>query len=420
MTIEEYSTIYKKSNIKEKINTFFNENFDKKEQSVKAIIPEKNRKQRLLQEAEKLGKKFPDIEKRPPLFGVPIGIKDIINVDNFETQCGSNLPAELFKSKEATLVSRLKNAGAIIFGKTVTTEFAYFEPGPTRNPHDYTRTPGGSSSGSAAGVASGFFPVAIGTQTIGSIIRPAAFCGVVGFKPSFNRIPIDGVIPFSVSADHIGIFTNTVKDAKITASVLCDNWNNNVNFQKEKLVIGAVSGDYINQAEPEMINFYKNKIEEYKKQGHIIIEIDLFGDIEKINTAHKKMNAAEFAEVHEEWFENYEKLYRTKTKELILDGKKITIGELSQARLGRIKLRNKIEQLKKENNIDVWLSPAAPGEAPEGMATGSPLMNLPWTYSGLPVITIPGGRSKNNMPLALQFTGSFMKDEELLEIAKYI
>jgi len=391
---------------------------EEKEPLVKAFLPETLDQERVLNDIEETKKRFENTDNKPPLYCIPVGIKDLVIVNDFETKCGSNLPSELFKGKEASFVTKLKEAGAVIMGKTVTTEFAYFEPGPTRNPHNLNRTPGGSSSGSAAAVAAGMIPLAFGTQTIGSIIRPAGYCGVVGFKPSFDRIEKDGVVPFSVSVDHLGIFSKTVKMAELAASVLCQNWNKNTEFKKEKLTIGAVTGNYIEQAESEMIEFYHKKIEEYRKQGYTVIELDLFGDIKKINQPHKRMNAAEFAEVHEEWFEKNQNLYREKTKELILDGKKVTIGELSEARLGRIKLRNKIEQIKKENNIDVWISPATVGEAPEGMATGSPLMNLPWTYSGLPVITIPGGKSKNNMPLALQFTGSFYQDEILLSIVK--
>lgn len=399
------------------MNSYFKAIIEK-EPFIKAFLPETLNKERVLKEIEETKKRFQNSDKKPPLFCIPVGIKDLAIVDGFETKCGSNLPPELFRGKEASFVTKLKEAGAVIMGKTVTTEFAYFEPGPTRNPHNYNHTPGGSSSGSAAAVAAGMVPLAFGTQTIGSIIRPAAFCGVVGFKPSFDRIAKDGIIAFSVSADHLGIFSQTIEMSELAASVLCKNWNKNIKFKKDKLTIGAVTGKYIEQADDEMIEFYKKKIEEYKNQGHTIIEIDLFGNIEKINETHKKMNAAEFAEVHEEWFEKYENLYRPKTKELILDGKKITIGELSEARLGRAKLRNKIEKIKAENDIDIWISPATLGKAPEGMATGSPLMNLPWTYSGLPVITIPGGKSKNNLPLALQYTGSYYKDEKLLEMVK--
>lgn len=399
----------------ENLNTFF-KTIEEKEPSVKAFLPETVNKEKVYKNYEEIINRYKNSAEKPPLLGVLVGIKDIVNVDGFATKCGSNLPEEIFEGKEASFVTKLKEAGAVIVGKTVTTEFAYFEPGPTRNPHNYDHTPGGSSSGSAAAVAAGMLPLTFGTQTIGSIIRPAAFCGVVGFKPSFDRIAKDGVVPFSVSADHIGIFSQTVEMAEIAGSVLCENWRKDVSFSKEKLTIGAVMGKYIGQADDEMIEFYLDKIEDYRKQGHKVIEIDLFGDIEKINQTHRKMNAAEFAEVHEKWFEKHENLYRPKTKELILEGKKITIGELSEARQGRAKLRTKIENIKAKKNIDVWISPATIGEAPKGMATGSPLMNLPWTYSGLPVITTPCGKSKNNLPLALQFSGSFYQDEELLKI----
>ncbi len=141
---------------------------------------------------------------RPPLFGIPIGIKDIFHVNGFSTHAGSRLPPKQLMGEEAKCVSDLKKAGALILGKTVTTEFAYFEPGPTMNPHNPNHTPGGSSSGSAAAVAAGLCPLALGSQTIGSIIRPASFCGVVGYKPSYDRISRDGVIPVSPSLDHIG------------------------------------------------------------------------------------------------------------------------------------------------------------------------------------------------------------------------
>src|SRR5439155_19212153 len=150
--------------------------------------------------------------------------KDIMRVDGLPTTGGSRLPPEALAGPESACVTGLRQAGALILGKTVSTEFAYFGPGPTRNPHNPAHTPGGSSSGSAAGVAAGLCPLALGTQTVGSIIRPAAFCGVVGFKPSHNRISTAGVIPLSVSVDHIGIFAANVAGIALTASVLAQDW----------------------------------------------------------------------------------------------------------------------------------------------------------------------------------------------------
>jgi len=178
------------------IETFFEEC----EPSILAFIPEENRFERLRKDAQELIWRFPDPKNRPPLFGMTVGVKDIFHVDGFTTQAGSRLPAHELQGNEAESVTRLKNAGALILGKTVTTEFAYFTPGPTRNPHDPAHTPGGSSSGSAAAVGAGLCPLALGTQTIGSLIRPAAFCGTVTLKPTYDRISRSGVIPLSPSS----------------------------------------------------------------------------------------------------------------------------------------------------------------------------------------------------------------------------
>ena len=157
-------------------------NFDARESDLRAFLPEEHRFSRLRDEYRALEKRYPDPEARPPLFGLPVGVKDIFHADGFETHAGSKLPADRLAGEQASSVTLLKDAGALVLGKTVTTEFAYFAPGPTRNPYNTDHTPGGSSSGSAAGVAAGLAPIAFGTQTVGSINRPAAFCGVVGFQ----------------------------------------------------------------------------------------------------------------------------------------------------------------------------------------------------------------------------------------------
>src|SRR6266566_7607570 len=190
---------------------------------VQAFMPEADQRVRLKTEAIALQARFPDPATRPPLYSIPVGVKDVFPVDDFPTQAGSHLPPEIFVAPEAACVTMLRAAGALILGKTVTTEFAYFEPGPTRNPHHLDHTPGGSSSGSAAAVAAGMCPLALGTQTIGSTIRPAAFCGIVGFKPTFGRIPRAGLILCSDSVDTVGFFTQNNAGIALAASVLCNN-----------------------------------------------------------------------------------------------------------------------------------------------------------------------------------------------------
>src|SRR5690606_16531226 len=171
---------------------------------VKAMLPESDRLHRLRAEAALLREQSQTPDDYPPLFGALVGVKDVFHVDGFVTRAGSEVPPELFAGPEAAVVRLLREAGALIAGKTVTTEFAYMEPGPTRNPHNLEHTPGGSSSGSAAAVAAGMVNLAVGTQTIGSVIRPAAYCGIVGFKPTLNRIPTEGLVYFSPTIDHVG------------------------------------------------------------------------------------------------------------------------------------------------------------------------------------------------------------------------
>jgi Asp-tRNA(Asn)/Glu-tRNA(Gln) amidotransferase A subunit family amidase len=388
---------------------------DEADPAVHAFIPEPGRRERLLHDADLLVKKYSGFSEKPPLYGVLVGVKDIFRADGFPTKAGSHLPEKLFEGKESSVVTKLKEAGTLIAGKTVTTEFAFFEPGPTVNPYDQSHTPGGSSSGSAAAVACGFVPLSLGTQTIGSINRPASFCGVYGFKPSYGRIPTDGIIPFSESADHVGFFTQDPEGIEITASVLCEGWNHNLSLPQRKPVIGVTVGRYLQQADDEMRDLLEEKIHQIEKNGIRVVRLNALENIETINVSHRSMVAAEFAKAHENWFREYESLYREKTKELILEGRSVSNEFLENARKGRVSLRNYFDDLAKKNKIDLWLSPSACTAPLSGLgSTGSPLMNLPWTYMGMPTLTVPSGFSNIGLPLGLQFTGTFMEDETLL------
>lgn len=187
---------------------------------IRAFVPEPGRYERLAVEAHTLAARG----GAGRLYGVPVGVKDVIHVAGLPTHAGSALPPGVLGGPEATLVTRVREAGALIAGKTVTAEFAVAAPGPTRNPRSLAHTPGGSSSGSAAAVAAGLVPLALGTQTIASVIRPAAYCGVVGFRPTYGRIPVDGVIAYAPSLDTPGFFTADVASARLAADVLVDGW----------------------------------------------------------------------------------------------------------------------------------------------------------------------------------------------------
>jgi len=405
---------------------------DANEPQVQAFVAEENRRERLLKEAAELKARFPEPQNRPLLYGIPVGVKDIFRTDGFLTKAGSELPPELFEGQEAACVTMLREGGALIAGKTVTTEFAYFEPGPTRNPYNLNHTPGGSSSGSAAGVASGFFPLALGTQTIGSVIRPAAFCGIIGFKPTYDRIPTDGLLIFSKSADHVGIFTQDVEGINLAASILCKDWrlptlptpNSSQEGNDTPLrppqggnlpVIGVPEGKYLTQVSDEGLAAFKKHAKKLEQTGYTVRRIPIFDDIETINRRHRQMIAAEFAEEQKEWFERYSDLYRPRTAELILNGQQVSIENLDRARKAQLSLRKYIADRQAPYGVDLWISPPATGEAPEGIqTTGDPIMNLPWTHTGLPTITIPAGKSQRGLPLGLQLTASLMQDEKLV------
>ena len=388
---------------------------------IQSLLPEPNRRERLLSDADNLLRQYNDPHNRPPFFGISVAVKDLFRVDGFETKAGSRLPASIFEGKESFVVTRLKENGALILGKSVSTEFAYFEPGATRNPHNLKHTPGGSSSGSAAAVASGIAPLALGTQTIGSISRPASYCGVFGFKPTLGRLPTDGVIPFSPSADHVGFFTQDLEGIEYVCSILLPGWKSKSTKSLNKPVIGVATGSYLQQANDEMLKWFDEKVQIFKDNGFQVVEFDVFGNIEPINKSHRNIISFDFAQVHEKWFSDYESLYSIHSKNLILEGREVSLSQWNDEFVSRDILRSKIDSIQKEKGIDIWLSPSALGAAPEGLtSTGSPLMNLPWTYIGVPTLSVPYGFNSSNLPLGLQIAGAFGKDEELIAYSKFL
>lgn len=394
--------------------------FHAENERVQAFLPELNRFERLRQEAARLEMSYPMPTSRPLLYGILVGVKDIFHAEGFPTKAGSRLSPEILAGSEAKTVSMLKKQGALVLGKTVTTEFAYFGPGPTRNPHNLGHTPGGSSSGSAAAVAAGLCPLALGTQTIGSIIRPASFCGVVGFKPSAGRISTEGVIPLSPTLDHIGLFTTDIAGTILAASIVCTDWAE-ISESGRAPTLGIPEGPYLQKAGTEGLAHFENTVEQLAERGYTVKHVEAMPDFEDIYAAHNDLMAAEAATVHHDWFDAYSDRYYPKTVELIEQGQKVSAQVTKQARLGREKLRNSLMSLMDEHQIDVWISPAAVGTAPAGIdSTGDPVMNLPWTYAGLPAINLPSGFGKNNLPLGLQLVGRWQQDEQLLAWAKEV
>ena len=402
---------------------YINEMCDRVERvdpAVQALLLEPDRRGRLHREAAALAVRFPDPDTRPALYGALVAVKDIFHVDGFVTRAGSEVPPELFAGPEAAVIALLRQAGALILGKAVTTEFAYFEPGPTRNPHNLAHTPGGSSSGSAAAVAAGLCPLAVGTQTIGSVIRPAAFCGVVGFKPSYDRIPSAGLVYFSRSVDHVGLFTQDVAGMRLAAGVVCQDWHE-VARPASLPVLGVPEGPYLKQAEPEALAAFRRQLERLAAAGVTIRNVPALDDIERINVLHRRLIFAEFAGEHAAIYDQYAALYRPRTAEIIEIGRTVSDGERAEGIASTARVRSQLQAQMDAHGIDLWACPAAPGPAPEGIhATGDPAMNLPWTHAGVPAVTLPAGVAANGLPLGLQLVARFGADEGLLGWAEML
>lgn len=392
--------------------------FNQREPEVLAFVPENGRFARLRREAQALLAQYPDPARRPPLFGIPIGVKDIFHTAGFVTQAGSRVPASAIQGQEATSVSQLKAAGVLILGKTVTTEFAYFAPGPTRNPYNPAHTPGGSSSGSAAAVGAGLAPLTFGTQTIGSINRPAAFCGAVGYKPTYDRISRAGVIPLSPSVDHIGLFASDVAGCELAASLLCTNWQP---AAASRPTLGIPEGAYLERTSAAGLAHFRASCAKLVEAGFMVKSVPVMADFDDIYTRHNVIVAADAAQVHANWFAQYGDVYHPKTADLIVRGQGITAVSLQTAVAGREQLRHELAAAATAHAIDLWLSPPALGAAPAGLdGTGDPVMNLPWTHAGVPTLTVPAGLDEQGLPMGLQLAAGWQQDELLFGWGKQI
>ena len=386
-----------------------------KEPLVKAFLPEIERFGRLRQEVNLLHRRYVNAEDHPPFYGLVIGVKDILHVDGFPTQAGSKVPAAELTGPEAPIITKLKRNGALILGKTVTTEFAYFAPGPTRNPHNYEHTPGGSSSGSAAAVAAGLVPLALGSQTIGSIIRPASYCGVFGYKPTYGRLPTEGVIPLAPSVDTIGFFTKNAINVEYLGKYLIDDWDSQ-QYPTHKPALGIPVGPYLAKSKPEMVKHFDTVCNRLRTVGYSIREIPAMEDFDNIYRHHNNLVAYEAAKTHITWFKKYHNLYHPKTTDLIERGLGITENEYKKALDSRYNFRDALQALQIQSGIDLWLSPPALGAASRGLAsTGDPIMNLPWTHCGFPTVNLPVGYNQVNLPMGLQVTGAHNMDEALFK-----
>jgi Asp-tRNA(Asn)/Glu-tRNA(Gln) amidotransferase A subunit family amidase len=391
-------------------------------------------------EAKRLGKLADDDEFLGPLHGIPVGIKDIIDVAGWPTRCGSPLRGHLaprddnplaeradhmgfghVARADAPVVARLKKAGAIILGKTVTTEWAGFDPPITRNPWNLSHTPGGSSSGSAAAVALEMCHAALGTQTGGSIIRPAAYCGVAGLKPGHGDISMDGIAPLTLHLDHVGPIARTVADLYAVWQPLAigahgsidslftmqwarqdlDFWLDCYGANKTLFVL---EGPLLDRMTPEVRDITSRAIDRLRSSVWVR-PLKLPVAFEHVLTWHRRIMAAEAAAYHRETFPAQRERYGPRISELLDEGQSVLGIDYAEALIERERLRSELASLLGANNdlLGCLVMPATPSPAPGLETTGDPAFNAPWSYLGLPSLTIPCGRAASGLPVGLQF-----------------
>ncbi len=366
-----------------------------------------------------------------PLHGIPIGVKDIFDTEDMPTEDGTVLHAGRTPRDDATAVAMLRAAGAVILGKTVTTELATYSPGKTRNPHHGEHTPGGSSSGSAAAVAAGMVPLAIGSQTNGSVIRPASFCGVYGFKPTHGLIPRGGVLTLSRTLDHVGVFARSLEDVALAAEQLVGYDRRDADTRvRARIPFVATAAE--EPPFPPLLAYVKgpawDRAEEETKEAFAelageladhVVEVDFPESARLALELHRTIMEAEMAaNLEREWDKGRERLSESLRAQL---GRGREIGALDYQRaLARIPLINEGFQDIFER-CDAIVTPAAAGTAPKGLeSTGDPAFCTLWTLCGMPAISLPLMRGSNGLPLGVQLVGRRGDDARLLRTARWV
>jgi Asp-tRNA(Asn)/Glu-tRNA(Gln) amidotransferase A subunit family amidase len=384
-------------------------------------------------EAARLTEELRQGRYRGPLHGIPVGVKDIFDVADWPTAAGSNLWANSVARKDAAVVAKLRQAGAVLVGKTVTTAYASFDPPVTRNPWDTAKTPGGSSSGSAAAVACGMCLGALASQTGGSITRPAAYCGVPGIKPTYGRVSLDGVVPLAHSMDHVGAIAGSVIDLAILLDILADanrrsadawdvpdpaDYTAGLGRTPEYLEVGIYRGLFEDRMEPEMREALEPALTRLEDDGLTIIDCPLPAAFAEVTERHQMVMAVEAAMFHEARFRKHPEDYPPRVRSLIEEGLACPAPEYARTKEHQKALKRSILDSFRDG-LTAVITPATPGPAPDAATTGLPLFNSPWSYTGLPTVSFPIGWSDGGLPLSLQLVGRPWEEAELLQMAAW-
>ena len=369
--------------------------------------------------ARSRARELDNVSIKGPLHGMAIGVKDIIDVAGMPTCCGSPIYAQNVARVDAACVALARAAGAIVIGKTVTTELATFQPARTRNPQNPEYTPGGSSSGSAAAVSAGMVPIAMGTQTAGSIIRPAAYCGVVGFKPTFGMVPRAGVKMQSGTLDTVGVFTRTIDDAIKWHSAMTGARTAMAEPTGGRPLRITIVTSLLDHADVDMSVAVAEAADALSAAQVRVKELRLPAIFDEATTDQRVIQMSEMARMYSLEFSSYRNLLSPGLADMIEEGRAID-SHIYMAAIGRADgLRKQADLLL--GDCDALLMPAAPGAAPKGLqSTGDPIFSRANTLLQQPAINLPVYRNKNRMPLGLQLIGARHQDEKLLATARRV
>jgi Asp-tRNA(Asn)/Glu-tRNA(Gln) amidotransferase A subunit family amidase len=357
--------------------------------------------------------------KNKPLRGLPVALKDIFDTADLPTEYGSPIYAGYRPKADASLVALIRRNGGTLLGKTVTTEFAHLDPGKTRNPRNLAHTPGGSSSGSAAGVAAGFFPIATGTQTGGSVIRPASYCGVTGFKPSYRLLPSIGMKCVSWHLDTAGLFAASVADVAFAAAAISDRDLRVDGRTPSSPRIGVLRDQPWAAASDDMKAAIEHIARAASAANARVRDIKLAPVLASAFRAHGTIQAYEAARSLASEYERFKDKLAKGVLELVESGFAIGADAYDDARRNASQARRALLDLMAD--VDVILSPSAPGAPPKGLgSTGSSTFNRLWTLMGTPCVSVPGLTDADDLPLGVQVIGRFGSDRATLEAALFV
>ena len=366
-----------------------------------------------------------------PMHGIPIGIKDIYFTEDMKTTCGSPIYENFYSDYDAQTVKILRSNGAIIMGKTITTQFACGDPPVTKNPWNSDRTPGGSSSGSAVGVAARFFPAALGSQTAGSVLRPAAYNGIVGFKPTYGLISKSGVYPVAPSLDTVGWLTRCVSDARILFQNLVEfnsktedsTKSNDTNVKAEYLEnknirLGIVNQYYPDMVDPESGKSFESLVSLLTSKGVNCETSNLDVDFDEILASHGAIMSSEAAHTHSKDFSIRPEDYAVNVKQLIKTGLETSALNYLAAKKVQNDIKSKLSDILLI--YDALITPTSISGAPSKTTTGQPTFQAPWTFSGNPTINLPYTLDSDGLPIGVQIIGRHLEEMKLLCIAEYL